>query len=131
VRKTEARDPRGGAAKPTKKRKKKFQKPCRGYAYSRERLVKSNPLKEISMSQPCLRPKRASASVLAFSQHSLGRRPRRPSECLPPSFLRAVRSVQPVPRAGTRSVCPPAVRHEAGVQAGLTPAKTTEKADEP
>jgi len=83
------------------------------------------------MSQPCLRPKRASASVLSLSQNSLGRRPRRTPECLPPSFLRAARSVQPVPREGTRSVCTPAVRHEAGVQAGLTPAKTTETTDEP
>jgi len=83
------------------------------------------------MSQPRLHQKRSSASVLSLPKKSLGLRPQRTPECLPPSFLRAARSVQPVPLEGTHSVCTPAARREAEDQMDLTLAKPTEKADEP
>ncbi|ACB97299.1 conserved hypothetical protein (plasmid) [Beijerinckia indica subsp. indica ATCC 9039] len=120
--KTKSQAPRGGAVKPIKKRKRKSRKNRRGHAFSRERLVKSiRSIMEVSISQPSSHPKRSSASVLSLTKKGLGLRPRRAPACLPPSFLRAARSVQPVPREATRSACTPATRREAGVQAGLNP----------
>ncbi|ARR53006.1 hypothetical protein HY78_05875 [Rhizorhabdus wittichii DC-6] len=54
----------------------------------------------------------------------MGLRPRRPSERLPPSFLHASRSVQPVPREAARSGCTPGLADGQGFSAALRCAET-------
>ncbi|PJG48496.1 hypothetical protein CAF53_09785 [Sphingobium sp. LB126] len=54
----------------------------------------------------------------------MGLRPQRPSERLPPSFLHASRSVQPVPREAARSGCTPGLADGQGFSAALRCAET-------
>jgi len=57
----------------------------------------------------------------------LGLCPRRPSERLPPSFLHATRSVQPVPREAAHSGCTPGLADGQGFSAALRCAKPKPK----
>ena len=63
----------------------------------------------------------------ASSVRCLGRCPQRPSERLPPSFLHAARSVQPVPREAAHSGCTPGLADGQGFSAALRCAKPRPK----
>ena len=57
--------------------------------------------------------------LASHATRCLGRCPERPSERLPPSFLHASRSVQPVPREAAHSGCTPGLADGQGFSAAL------------